>query len=296
MDERPDADTIPHVTEESEASEPQLPEASEPQLPEAAEPQMVEETSTQYLGRWNRLISTTNWEKGCIISEWRDALIAAGAPPADRSDEAWSRRVGNITPQHAGRLRRVFKRFGESHQKYKGLYWSHFQAAFDWPDPEMWLEGAVQNDWSVAQMRDQRWEAIGAPDDKKPREEDIISAELDEDVALHDGQPTPETVSDSFSEVQDAEPAMDDESGAPPVPTDQTAVPPEDLPEDGTAAEPFRPFENLAPLPPDLNEPFESLKLAVLHHKLAGWREISASDVVASLDALKQLALAPPDD
>ena len=33
-------------------------------------------TSEVFLGRWNRLISTTNWEKGRIILEWRQALIA----------------------------------------------------------------------------------------------------------------------------------------------------------------------------------------------------------------------------
>ena len=69
--------------------------------------------------------------------------------------------MGGVTPQHVGRLRRVFERFGETHDQYAGLYWSHFQAALDWPDAEMYLEGAVQNDWSVAQMRNERWEAMG---------------------------------------------------------------------------------------------------------------------------------------
>lgn len=41
---------------------------------------LVEETSIEYLGRWNRLVSTTNWEKGRIISEWRESLLEAGAP------------------------------------------------------------------------------------------------------------------------------------------------------------------------------------------------------------------------
>jgi hypothetical protein len=60
--------------------------------------------------------------------------------------------------------------------------------------------------------------------------------------------------------------------------------------------EPFRPFENLAPLPPDINEAFEAFKQAILHHKLSGWREISLGDVLAVLDSLKQLALAPVDE
>ena len=33
------------------------------------------EVATQpFVGRWNRLVSTTNWEKGRIILQWREAL------------------------------------------------------------------------------------------------------------------------------------------------------------------------------------------------------------------------------
>jgi len=51
---------------------------------------------------------------------------------------------------------------GDSSQ-YEGLYWSHLQAALDWDDAEMWLEGAIQNQWSVSQMRGQRWETLETP-------------------------------------------------------------------------------------------------------------------------------------
>ena len=40
----------------------------------------VVEASTEYVGRWNRLISTTNWEKGRIIAEWRAALQRGRCP------------------------------------------------------------------------------------------------------------------------------------------------------------------------------------------------------------------------
>ena len=116
----------------------------------------------EYLGRWNRLVSTTNWEKGRIVAEWREALIEAGAPAAAYSDEAWSRRVGSVTPQHTGRLRRVYQRFASMREAYPGLYWSHFQAALDWDDAEMWLEGAVQNRWSISQMQGERSRTLGA--------------------------------------------------------------------------------------------------------------------------------------
>ena len=256
---------------------------------------LVRETWADYLGRWNRLVSTTNWEKGRIICQWRQSLSEAGVPRQAYSDEAWSRRVGTVSSQHVGRLRRVYRRFGGQYEQYPGLYWSHFQAALDWPDAEMWLEGAVQSSWSVAQMRLARWEAIGAPADQKPREEDIITAELDEDAAAPD-EATLETIDESLGEIRDLDAddgpqarrsGPDDVLDLPPL--DEAAPPPEEI----AAVEPVRPFEDLPPLPDDLSEAFEAFKLAILHHKLSKWQEISRDDVLATLDALKQLVLAP---
>jgi len=258
---------------------------------EGETPRVVEETSTEYLGRWNRLISTTNWEKGRIISEWREALIETEAPPSSYTDEAWARWVGNVTPQHAGRLRRVYQRFGTTREQYDGLYWSHFQAALDWDDAEMWLEGAVQNGWSISQMRHQRWQATGALEENKPRHEDVLVGELDEDVdPTYDG-PLPEAISGSLSEVHetDALPAEASETDEVPVPAETVAVTSQQ------SVEPFRPFENLPTLPPDLNEAFEAFKLAILNHRISGWREVSCDDVLATLNSLKALALAPAD-
>jgi len=251
---------------------------------------LAEEASQEYLGRWNRLVSTTNWEKGRIISEWRLALVAAVMPAQAYSDEAWSRRVGNVSPQHVGRLRRVHEQFGEVHQQYAGLYWSHFQVALDWHDAEMWLEGAVQNSWSVAQMRRQRWEATGAVVGEEPCDEDVVCAEIDEDA------PPEETVSSQISqsvrEVRQSEPA---EAGPPREPAGDP--PPIDGGcEDTIAPAPLvRPFEKLPPLPEDLRDAFEAFKLAILAHKLAGWQAIARDDLMAVLDALKQLALAPSE-
>ena len=273
---------------------------------------VIEATSTEYLGQWNRLVSTTNWEKGRIICEWRQKLTDAEVPPSSYTDEAWSRWVGNVSPQHAGRLRRVYQRFGATREQYAGLYWSHFQAALDFNDAEMWLEGAVQNGWSISQMRHQRWEAIGAPAEKKPREEDIISGELDEDVDPKADGEVAETISDSTGVVQDDTPSpdgvpLDDPTAGQaeadggedmPSPEDQAAEDQaaEDQAAEDEAAEPVRPFENLAAMPADLGEAFESFKLAILHHRLSGWQEVSCEDVLAALSALKQLAAAPAEN
>jgi len=149
----------------------------------------LDTASQPFVGRWNQLVSTTNWEKGRIILQWREALVAAAAPAIEYSDEAWSRRVGAVTGQHVGRLRRVYERFGDAADKYEGLYWSHFQAALDWQDAEMWLEGAVQNNWSVSQMRRTRWETLGAVAADQPRDEDIVTTELDEDFEPAQNEP-----------------------------------------------------------------------------------------------------------
>ena len=86
-----------------------------------------------------------------------------------------------MTGQHAGRLRRVYQRFGATFEQFEGLYWSHYQAAVDWNDAEMWLEGAVQSRWSVSQMRHQRWDSLGQVEEQ-PVDEDIVLTELDEDI------------------------------------------------------------------------------------------------------------------
>ncbi len=263
---------------------------------------LIEQTSEQYLGQWKRLVSTTNWEKGQIIHAWREALRAEGAPAAEYSDDAWSRRVGNVTPQHVGRLRRACERFGPTRDEYPGLYWSHFQAALDWDDAEMWLEGAVQNGWSISEMRHERWRALGQLAGDEPDEnEAALATPWDEDAESADA--SGEVVSGVLGVVRAPDRAESDEDG------DETSDGEEgydraqfDATEgsdasDGArvAAAVVRPFASLPPLPPDVNDAFEAYKLCILRHKLAGWQEISRDDLLLSLDALKQLALQPAD-
>jgi hypothetical protein len=257
-------------------------------------PQVLE-TSSPFVGRWNRLVSTTNWEKGRIISEWRQALVESDSPFASSTDEAWSQQVGGVTPQHVGRLRRVFERFGETHEQYAGLFWSHFYAALDWPDGEMWLQGAVDSDWSVSQMRDKRWEAHGAPSELKPSESDIIASEIAEETPSYDADGDPTALTGTVSEVHDTN---DDE----PRDNEFGADAPFDSADSESASEAYaespaavRPFENLPTLPDDLKEAFELFKLAILSHKISGWSEISVEQVLGVLESLKRLALAPAE-
>jgi hypothetical protein len=258
---------------------------------------VIDQTSEQFLGQWKRLVSTTNWDKGRIIQAWREVLAASDAPAGEYSDEAWSRRVGNVTPQHVGRLRRVYERFGAVQDDYAGLFWSHFQAAIDWHDAEMWLEGAVQNDWSISQMRTQRNEALGVTVelDESENADAQLDAELDDDGESEiAGTGTVEAVrspsgaaaergSKAEAAGDDSDDAEDDGGGDAHSVASSQASP----------AELVRPFAHLPSLPADISDAFEAYKLCILRHKLAGWSEISQGDLLASLDALKELALAP---
>jgi hypothetical protein len=264
----------------------------------------IDDTSLVYLGQWNLLVSTTNWEKGRIIHEWRAALVDADAPAAEYSDDTWSRRVGNVTGQHVGRLRRVYERFGGVYQDFSGLYWSHFQAAIDWNDAEMWLEGAIQNRWSVAEMRRERWQAFGGLEEQRPQESDIVAAELDEDAAPAEilplrpagsnGEAAPAAPFENGSSGPRYEgPDFGDESAHPgsgEAGDSRFNAPPW---EETTSAPAPPPFADLPALPDDLTEAFESFKLAILRHKTGGWQDVACSDVLCSLDALKALVTAP---
>ncbi|MCO8123018.1 hypothetical protein NHH03_14815 [Stieleria sp. TO1_6] len=252
------------------------------------------ELAEPYVGRWNTLISTTNWEKGRIISEWRQQLIESGVDATQYSDEAWSRRVGGVTAPHVGRLRRVYDRFAETYQSYDALYWSHFLAALDWEDAPMWLEGAAAERWSISAMREKRWQAEGAVDGQRPTDSQIVEVETDEDVTLpaqgggsdreYDNDSGDVAAGPSFEgpdfgdeeELQSLAGQADGGSG------DSGAV---EMDEAGSAA-PVQPFIGLPNLPDDLSDAVEMLKLSVLRHKATDWRDVDVETVQKYLDAV----------
>jgi hypothetical protein len=264
------------------------------------ETQLIDETTELYLGHWRRLVSTTNWDKGRIICEWRQMRTSSGATPGDISDEAWSRSVGNVTGQHVGRLRRTWERFSAVRNEYAGLYWSHFQAATDWNDAEMWLEGAVQSDWSVMDMRRQRATTLGLVDSAGAA--DHAAAEpVDEDADPALGEQRSQArevlVRDPASDADDEPGAAENRlarSG------DEDEMDYEDDEHDAAAhgradaeyAGGRSPLADLPSLPADVSEAFEAFKLCILRHKLADWADLSRADLLRSLEALKELALA----
>lgn len=263
----------------------------------AAAVSLADQTSTEFLGRWNRLISTTNWEKGRIIHDWRTALIIAGADVEEYSDEAWAARVGQVSGQHVGRLRRAHERFSATHDDYPHLFWSHFQAAIEWHDAEMWLEGAVHNSWSVAAMRRQRAEAFGQLEADQAAGE-TLAADFDEDVDPANNSPGLISTADLLKSHTDFDdrasgpaaegPDFGDEGKAS---SSAVAEHDSDSTDDGESTVPnnARAFAELPSLPEDLSTVFEDLKLAVLRHKVTNWQAVQPSEIRAHLDAIQTL-------
>jgi hypothetical protein len=253
------------------------------------------ELSSEFVGRWSQLVSTTNWEKGKIIHEWREALVGSQSPSVAYSDEAWSRRVGGVSPQHVGRLRRVFDRFGETYATYPGLFWSHFLAALDWDDAEMWLEGATQSGWSVAQMRRTRWESTGSDPNQEPQAADLSSIDEDEDYAPLAEVDAETGVQDGARSVAEGPrpdgPDFGDEDELAGSAAQSTNDSEDDLPWEAESPASFdSPFAALPSLPTDVADAVEQFKLAIIRHRADAWSEVDQADVLRALDALKQFA------
>lgn len=245
----------------------------------------IDALSTPFVGHWKHLVSQTNWEKGRLIFEWRARLIAEGHPRGAYSDEAWAQRVGMVSSQHVGRLRRVYERFGPVVSQYPKLYWSHFQTAMDWNDAEMWLEGAVQNDWSVAQMRVQRWEAMGAPAHLKPSDNDVYAGEIDEEIVQRRTAAAAEPAQAKTKKV--APTGSGDSANDSDIPFDANTTGGKE-----STGEILAQMRSMAPFPTDLQEAVEQLQLAIMNHKATKFRDVNPQRIVAALDSLKQIVFA----
>lgn len=268
-------------------------------------PIAIQESSEPFIGRWQGLVSTTNWEKGRIIWEWRQSLQQSDADAIDYSDETWSQMVGGVTAQHVGRLRRVHERFGDVFSQYEGLYWSHFHAALDWEDAELWLEGAVQKKWSISQMRRERAETLGTIVGQTA-EVRVIEGTIEDVAALAEANVAADVGSEPLtssvervkgSEAKESQPESSSLTDAGSSELDDGARADsgrEDI-RDEQRPEAVRPFEKLPDLPSDLTDAVEGLKLAILRHKTDGWREVSCDHVLACLDAMKVFATTATD-
>ncbi len=257
----------------------------------------INEPSRSWIGNWHAVVSQTNWEKGEIIVGWRKNLQDAGVAPRLYSDPAWSRLVGEVSPQHVGRLRRTWERFGEVYGDYPGLYWSHFLAALDWDDAEMWLEGAVQNNWSVSKMRFQRWETMGAIEGERPDPLQIVSSSDEEGVRV----PVAGPGSDPAVRRDELPPAAgpvfegpdfgeDDRSDGSSAAVSQAA----DTGDPALAGNQIDIQATLDQVPRDISKPFVQLREAIARYKADDWSGVKRIHVVALVNDLRQLLRKPP--
>ncbi|MFN7873812.1 MAG: hypothetical protein ACK5PB_00745 [Pirellula sp.] len=292
-----------HPASESETAETQRPpvdSATETATLEANELDAhALEVTAPYVGKWNTLISQTNWEKGRIIAEWRSALIEANATVTDYSDETWSKQVGAVTSQHVGRLRRVYERFGASQQSYQGLYWSHFLAALDWDDAELWLEGAVRSGWSISEMRRTRWEAAGGDPKHNPKDVELITSEVDDGFTSLKSQDEEDIESDRSADdsistgksYEDADFGDADEDNLNSSGSSPEAMQSEsDSAWDDDSKQMANPFASLPSLPPDVADALEQFKLCIVRHRSTQWADVSQKSMLDALDALRTFA------
>jgi hypothetical protein len=141
-------------------------------------------------------------------------------------------------------------------------------------------------------MREQRWQAHGAVESQRPTNSEIIEVDTDEDVVLpaQGGGRTKEYGDEpgvaggpvyddpDFGEEEELM-SLAGSGGSP----GSTAT-------EGEANEgSVQPFAGLPELPDDLADAFETLKLAVLRHKTAGWEDTDAETVQKYLDAFSVL-------
>lgn len=243
------------------------------------------QVSAPFAGRWLKLVSTTNWEKGRIIAEWREKMILENRTPLHYSDEAWAQLVGDISSQHVGRLRRVHQRFSQSYTTYPGLFWSHFSAAVEWDDAEMWLEGASQNGWSVANMRAKRVETLGPQTEVEP----FARPSAPFDDRHTSWNPQEETITGVPQTLFATDVVGDLEVGRRGTSDDSTPFVTETELESQELTSEVRPFEAIPTLPDDFSEAMESFKLAIVKRRMSGWTDISEMECLQCLEALKAL-------
>ena len=256
----------------------------------------IENASRPHVGRWNQLVSTTNWQKGRIICAWRRSLRVAGTQAKHGTDQAWSQLVGDVSGQHVGRLRRVYERFHEVRGQFKPLHWSHFQVALDWDDAPMWLEGAVRSGWSVAQMRAKRSETLGAISQLTSRDGGRLPPTPNEDVAdVFERQPPLGTISGTRQVVRmPSEAVSDGVKDHRPATNPRRRAPAEANTTERNTPAFVTPTASYDSLPRDLSTALLALRQAILRHQSDGWRRVSTEKVLAALDSLRQLTTSPP--
>ncbi len=249
------------------------------------------EVSEGFVGQWNQLISTTNWKKE--RSFWN------GGKPSSRLKHLRHRiatRLGQSGWRSYLAARRAaskgLRTIRKQSEDLSQALLSHFLAASDWDDAELWLEGATQSQWSISEMRDARWKATGAQPETRPRNEELAGNMVDEDYVpiseVESGQDEEEKERLGSTGPLYEGPDFGEEAEAS---KDSLSEEDDDVPfeveEDGVREPIVNPFAGLPALPTDVAEALEQFKLAVVRHRASKWTEISQESMLSVVDALR---------
>lgn len=106
----------------------------------------VPETEEQLVQRAQAAVSRCNWEVGLCAMQWT-RKYARG-----RTDADFAAMVG-LSADQVYQRRRVAEAFGEVHNDYPSLKWSHFYSALNWDDARDCLQWSEENQATVAEMK-----------------------------------------------------------------------------------------------------------------------------------------------
>ncbi|MDA1013217.1 MAG: hypothetical protein O3A00_02055 [Planctomycetota bacterium] len=99
-------------------------------------------------------VSQCNWVVGDCASRWTERYAKG------RTDADFGNLVG-LSGDQVFQRRRVWEKFGEVHEKYEALKWSHYYVALNWDNATDCLEWASETESTVAEMKAWRRAVLG---------------------------------------------------------------------------------------------------------------------------------------
>lgn len=104
------------------------------------------ESEDQLIDRAKQAISACSWTLGECAALWTKRYAKG------RTDAAFGEMIG-LSADQVYQRRRVWETFGDVHEQYTALKWSHFYAAINWDDAAACLTWAEELQSTVAEMR-----------------------------------------------------------------------------------------------------------------------------------------------
>lgn len=145
-------------------------------------------------------------------------------------------------------------------------------------------------------MRKTRWESSGGDPMNAPRDEELITSEVDDDFDALTVEADEESDREKRDRAESSGPLAEgpdfgDEDYEPSIAGGANPGDPGYESESFDASkEQGNPFVNLPDLPPDIADALEQFKLSIVRHRASKWADISQKQMLDVLDALKLFA------